>query len=116
LFDDQISDDEALELFRTRKASGTHEEVMFMASREMVFTIERQNGLVGQMQATLNKHLDRHPASELVQGHLDDARDAAVTARFIKRAGGVGTAGLALLVAGFGLVLTVLQIVELASR
>jgi len=114
LFDAELSDDEAMEVFRARKLQGTADEAMFLAQREMVIELRKQNGLVGNMQASLNNHLDKHPVNEIVEAHLEDAHDARVTARFIKKAGGWGTAGLALLITVFGGAMTVLQIIQLS--
>ncbi len=112
LFDTELSDDEALGLFRVRRTEGTADEAMFLFARATVNHLETLNGTTEKLARTLTNHLDQHPTNELVQDHLDDSRDAAITTRFIKRAGGWGTALLVTLTSGLGGTILVLQIVQ----
>lgn len=108
LFDPELSDIEAQTLYLDRRPDG--DVTMFMALREVVMHLGLQNGLVAELAAAIRKHLDRHPASEVVQEHLNDARDTAVGVRFIKRMGGAGTVVLGVLVSVFGMLSVLLQI------
>lgn len=108
LFDEELSDDEARILFRARKAEGAVDETMFMAEREIVIQLRRQNGNFTQLTTSMTNHLDKHPANEVIQAHLDDAHDAAVTSRFIRKAGGLGTVVLGMLISLWGVCITTL--------
>ena len=108
LFDPELSDIEAQELYLQRRPEG--DVTMFMALREVVMHLEKNNGLVRELAAAIRNHLDQHPANELVQEHLDDAHDTAVGVRFIKRMGGVGTVVLGVLVSAFGMLSVLLQV------
>lgn len=113
LFDPELSDLEAQKLYLDRSPNG--DVTMFMATREVVMHLETQNGLISELAGSIHKHLDKHPANEIVQLHMDEAHDTAVGVAFIKRMGGVGNAVLLGVVSIFGATLTILQIIQLAQ-
>ena len=88
LYDLELSDDEAIELFRARKAVGTADEAMFLCQREQNRHMAEQNGRIEKFAGVLYKHLDGHPVSELVAKHLDRSRDADVREQLVIQVAG----------------------------